>query len=192
MLTISKLLGFVRLTHKFQQVKRAILVKGEKRQENDLEHSCQLALLAWYIVSTNNLKLNVSKLIQYSLAHDLVEIYAGDTNFYKQDKALKQKLEHMAVKRLQRELPEFTDLHTAIAAYEAQKDKESRFIYALDKVIPILNIYLDKGRTWKADGITLEMLIKFKSKPVSKSAEIEKYFQQLIQILKRNRSYFPK
>lgn len=192
MLTIKHIIKFVKLTNKFQQVKRAILVKDEDRHENDLEHSYQLAMLAWYMADANNLKLNRKKLFMYSLAHDLVEVYAGDTNFYKQNKSQKAKLEHKAIKRLQREFPEFSDLHKTIAGYELKKDKESKFVYALDKVVPILNIYLDKGRTWKVDNVTLEMLIKFKTEPVAKSPEIQKYFNQLTKLLKRYGHYFPK
>lgn len=193
MLALKDLLNFIKLTHQFQQVKRVILVKSEERQENDLEHSCQLALSAWYIITANKLKLNKEKVIKYALAHDLVEIYAGDANFYDIEKRKsKIKLEKKSVRRIAKELPAFKELHTTIRNYELRKDPESKFVYALDKILPILNIYLDKGRTWRADGVTLEMLITHKTEPVSHDKQIASYFKALVTLLKRYKHYFPK
>lgn len=182
---------FIKLTHQFQQVRRAVLVNFEDRFENDLEHSGQLALAAWYIINTNNLKLNHLKIFKYALAHDLVEIYAGDINFYNlKQRKNKQELEAKSAKRIAQEIVEFKDLHKIIQSYERRKDPESKFVYALDKILPVLNIYLDKGRTWKKDKITLEMLIKYKTKAVSVFPDVQKYFNQLIRILKKHKSYF--
>jgi len=193
MISLKNLIKFTRFTHKFQQVKRAILVNHEDRFENDLEHSSQLALVSWYLLNSNKHTLDISKVLKYALAHDLVETYAGDVNFYKTDqKVSKQKLETKAAKRIIREFPAFKDLHKTIRTYELKSDAESKFVYALDKILPILNIYLDKGRTWKEDNVTLEMLITHKTKPVSMSPQIQDYFNKIIKILKKHKNYFPK
>ena len=47
---LKELLKFVELTHQFQKIERTILIPKEERKENDLEHSAQLALVAWYLV----------------------------------------------------------------------------------------------------------------------------------------------
>lgn len=191
-LRLKQILKFVKLTLKFGQVKRTILIPAEVRLENDLEHSSQLALVAWYISNSNKLKLNTEKVLQYALIHDLVEVYAGDTPFHKQDKIKKGKLEQIAIKRLKRNFPEFAGLAKTISQYESKNDTESKFIYALDKVLPMLNIYLDKGRTWKKFDVSLDVLIRHKSQAVAKSPDVLRYFDQLVSLLKKKKHFFNK
>jgi putative hydrolases of HD superfamily len=190
MLEIEQLLNFMRLTHKFQQVQRIVRATGESdRWENDAEHSYQLAVMGWYIVSCNNLNLDVNLVISYALVHDLVEVYAGDTYFYTTDQKLKDSKvdrEKAAADRLREEFPEFNDLHHLIEGYEKKADDESKFIYALDKVVPMMNIYLDQGRTWKEKDIVLDMLIENKTEKVAVSPQIKDYFEKFILILKEH------
>lgn len=180
-------LNFIKLTQNFQKIKRVILVNGTDERENDSEHSFQLALLAWYLIDSQKLDMDVNKAIKYSLVHDLVEVYAGDTYIYTQDanlKSSKPEREREAADRLRKEFPKFKDLHETIQEYEKKETLESKFVYALDKVIPVLNVYLDDGRTWKKMEITLDMIIKNKADKVALSPEVKKYFDSIIEILK--------
>src|SRR6476620_4741666 len=77
--SLWRIFKFLHLTYLFRKVEREVLYTKEERKENDLEHSAQLALLSWYIINTQNLKLDESKVFKYALAHDLVEVDAGDT-----------------------------------------------------------------------------------------------------------------
>lgn len=43
--------------------------------------------------------------------------------------------------------------------YESKADDESKFVYALDKLIPEFNILLDNGRAYKHFHITRDDLI---------------------------------
>lgn len=193
MLTLEDIIKFVKLTYKFQQVKRIIFVKNEDRFENDLEHSAQLTLLALYITSSNKLKLDQEKVLKYALVHDLVEVYTGDVSFFDFTKRKGKDLrEHKSALRLQKEFPKFRELLKLLNQYKSRRDPESKFIYTLDKVLPMVNVYLDHGRTWKHDGITLEMLVTHKTGPVSLNLTIQTYFQDLVKLLKRHKSYFPK
>ncbi len=189
---IKDLLKFVEFTHKFQQIKRVIYVTGEDRNENDMEHSFQLALTAWYLVDSLKLNLNKEKIISYALAHDLVETYAGDVNFHHRTKEInksKVQNEAAAAKRMKSEFPEFTQLHKTIENYEKKADEESRLVYALDKLLPVINIYLDKGRSWKADQITYEM-VRHKDEKIAFSQDIAKLWMQLIPLLENHPEYF--
>lgn len=183
-LDLHRLLEFTKFTHKFQKITRTINVVGENRKENDLEHSGQLALLAFYIIDSNDLNLNSGLAVKYALVHDFVEVYAGDVFLYTKDqkaKELKKSREHDALEKLSQTYAEFAALHELIRNYE-----ESKFIYALDKIITLLNNYLDNGKSWKEEGITLEMVIKNKSEKVAVSPEVKVYFDQLVEILKEN------
>lgn len=184
---LSKLLKFITLNNQFQHIVRRVRVKDEERYENDVEHSFQLAFSAWYIIDSNRLPLNKDLAIQYGLVHDLVEVFAGDTYIYDPDPAVhasKQAREHAAALRLREEYPEFTQLHDLIQQYEARQDMESKFIYALDKLLPMINIYLDHGRTWQQETVDLQMLIDNKKSKVGESSEINEIFDAFIELLK--------
>ncbi len=90
-MNIHSILDFTKLLNKFRAVKRIVFTVGEGEPENDAEHSYQLAMLSWYIISAENLKLDKNLVIKYALVHDLVEVYAGDTYFYRSDKEEKDK-----------------------------------------------------------------------------------------------------
>lgn len=186
---LARILNTVRLLNKFRLVERTVRVNGADRLENDVEHSYNLALLAWYIATDNKLALDRDLILKYALIHDLVEVYAGDTYLFttnKEERNTKVQREKDAALRLKEEMPEFTELHELIEGYEAREDKESRFVYALDKIQPMLNIYTDDGRTWKEMGVTIDMLVEYKKEKVAVSPEIEVYFNDLIALLRED------
>src|SRR4051812_27182979 len=76
---MENLLKIAKLSKDFGEIRRKIVFAKDSREENDAEHSFQLALLSWYIISSKSLPLNMEKAFKYALAHDLVEVYAGDT-----------------------------------------------------------------------------------------------------------------
>lgn len=186
-MTLENLLHFTDLLHKFRAVERRLLVRDSERSENDSEHSYSLAMLAWYIKTTHKLNLNTERLFEYALAHDLVEVYAGDTFFYHTNEAVSQdkiKRELAAAETLRTEFSEFPELHEIIEKYEQKSDAESRFIYALDKMEPVLNIYLDKGRTWRKNKVTLEMLESSKIPKIAIDPTISGIFTDLVNRLR--------
>ncbi len=179
-------------THSYQKIERTILVTGLKRNENDAEHSFQMALVCWFLISTKKLKLSLSKVIEYCLAHDLVEVFAGDTYFYTTDKKARDSKairEEVARKKILKKFPNFKDLNRVILNYEKKVDEESKFVYAVDKILPVLNIYLDKGKSWKRDKVTYEM-IRTKDEKVKVSSPAEKIWKDLVKKLDRNQKYF--
>lgn len=183
MVSLEDIFTFTEMLHEFQQIRRQVLVNGEDRQENDWEHSFQTAMLAWYIInaSDGDLDLDTGKVLKFALAHDLVEVYAGDTPFQEAGED-KEKREAKAAQRLQNEFPEFAALHSVIEAYEKNEQDEAQFVYALDKIIPLINIYMDGGRSWRKDGVTLEILQKHKKDKFNNSPQIEAYYEQLIEL----------
>lgn len=184
---LSRILDFVSLINEFQKVERRIFIVGQNKRENDVEHSYQLAMVAWYMASLDGLNFDKDLLIKYALVHDLVEVYAGDTYLFTTDsneKDSKADREKAAAERLNAELPEFKELNELIHKYESRDDVESKFIYALDKILPVLNIYLDNGRTWQHEGVTFEMIFSSKVDKVQISPEVRKYFDEIVSILK--------
>lgn len=186
-LSLSKIIEFTNFINKFREIERVILIKNNNRKENDAEHSYQLTMLSWYINDVGELNYSLDKIIKYSLIHDLVEIYAGDVNTFstnKSDHENKENKEMAALEKIKREFPEFPELTQTITTYNKKQDPESKFVYILDKLIPILNIYLDGGRTWIEQKVTLEMLIQNKAPKIKQDKDLNRIFEELLDILK--------
>ena len=83
--------------------------------ENDMEHSYQLVMLAWYLMDAYKLDLDSNLVMRYCLVHDLVEVYAGDTYTFTQDvDHLSSKVEReekalLLIKEKFQEFPEMTE-----------------------------------------------------------------------------------
>jgi putative hydrolase of HD superfamily len=184
--TITRLLEFQQLLLAFSQIQRVI----HRRQadqwvlENDTEHSYNLAMTAWYLAQWFP-ELDRDTLLRYALVHDVIEVHAGDTYVYGPEDQLasKEQRENEALQQLQQDWHDFPDMLKAIEGYERKADNESRFVYALDKIMPVMIIYLHDGYTWKKDSITVDMLYQAKQAKVSLSPEIQPYFEQLHQLL---------
>ncbi|KKS83434.1 MAG: Metal dependent phosphohydrolase [Parcubacteria group bacterium GW2011_GWA2_43_11] len=194
MTPLEYLLQFVRFTHLTHKVERVARIAGETRYANTVEHSYQLTLLAWYLIEKEKLPLNKDLVIKYALVHDLVETYAGDTYAHgtegKDSKVLR---EHEAQERIALEFPEFSDLHEYIQKYETKLDPESRFVYALDKLIDPVNIYLEDGKLWHEKNVTLQEVLDYKTEKIAVDPTVSKYFAELVTLLRKKEDIlFPK
>jgi len=186
---IHRLLEFQKLLAAFSQVERGAHRShlGTFVPENDTEHSYNLAMTGWYL-SQWFPELDKNKVISYALIHDLVEVHAGDTYFYgsKEDLNSKVDREAQALKQLEKDWSDFEDLTKAIHNYEKKSEPESQFVYALDKIMPIMLIYIHDGYSWKKNGVTAKMLHDAKQQKISQietSPRILPYFEQLYGLL---------
>lgn len=163
---------------------RAIRAVGEDRNENDAEHSWQLGIFAWYLIDAFGLKLDDNRAMKYASVHDMDEVFEGDTSIWdisgRKDKELKAS---MARDKIIEMFPKWEGYKDVALAYVAQLDEESRFINALDKLVPVLNIYIDGGRQWHEDGTTLEKLIQNKRDKVKVHPFVEKLWYELEPLL---------
>jgi len=184
----ERLVDFIQFTHEFQKIVRIARRPYGKRLENDAEHSYQLAMVAWFLIDQEKLKLNKERCLMYALAHDVVEVYAGDTPIFKKEKtSIKHEREKKALLKIKKRFPYFTHLTDTIEQYERKRDKESIFIYALDKILPPIQIYLEKGKLWHEYGMSYEDLIENKNRKIVLSKNIDTYWQELLKELKKNK-----
>lgn len=133
-----------------------------QRRENDIEHSVSVAVLCWFIHDAYQIKLDISKILKYALAHDFIERYAGDTNAFASqvDRAKKLEREKDSLAKLQAEFHEFSDLVAITSAYEAREDEESLFVWTVDKMQALIMGDLDSWRPYKEFGIDCEWFSK--------------------------------
>lgn len=182
---LQNILQFMQLLISFQHIERVAYVQGFHRAENDAEHSYQLAMLARFVVADNKLPLDIHKVILYALAHDLVEVHAGDTFAFTKDEALranKKERELAALEQIKKDFPQFTSLTDAIQSYEDKADPESNFVYALDKIIPDFNPLLGGGNYIKLD-VTLDDLDNHVGPKTQVDPFIHELRQQVRQII---------
>lgn len=158
---LPEALDFLDLLNSFRLTRRKLLCKGSDIEENDSEHSYQLAMLSWYFLNKAKLPLDQNKVIRFALVHDFPEVYAGDTPVFgpgSETRETKHTREAAAIERLEQEWEEkFPEFIAAIKEYESKESEEAKFVYALDKVIAPMNIFLDGGRNWKRFEVTLEV-----------------------------------
>ncbi len=189
---LDKLLDFVRFTHEIRNIERAIHLEHDKRQENDMEHGYQLALTAWFLIENDKLPLDKFRCVGMALIHDIIEVYAGDVPAHSPEHRHpdRKKAEKLAARKLKKRWPTFTSLRELVDEYEDRKTPEAIFVYALDKLIPIINIYLYEGRSWHLQDINLEDVKRIKVGRVDVSAEINRYYEQLFKLLEKQPSLF--
>jgi putative hydrolase of HD superfamily len=188
---LDRLLDFIKLTHRFQQMQRMVRATGEFRWETNAEHAFQLLFTGWYLICTQKIELNLPKVMLYAIVHDVPEVYAGDPCPYTDmPKVLtdKEHRERKARKKLFREFPEFSDFHEILAAYQNLRDPEACFVYGLDKLVPILNIVLDEGKTWKQFNTRLDQVINEKAAKIRLCPICSRLFDLVEQDL-RNRQW---
>lgn len=133
----------------FYHIKRDIrLPIGEPRFENDAEHSWSLAVIACCFAPLIDSKLDVGRVCQLATAHDMVEVFAGDTSVFSGPVYIASKVdrEHEALDVIKRDFSRFPWLYTMINEYKTRKSNEAKFVYALDKYVTVLFDYLDEGK----------------------------------------------
>ena len=191
---LTKPLAFLDLIYRFQRVERRIRRRGEDRLENDAEHSYQLAMAAWHLNAADQLGMDTASLVRFALVHDIAEVYAGDTPAFTRDddeRASKETREEAALDRIASEFPEFPELVATVREYELRASREARFVYALDKLLPIMANYLDDGRTWHLEGVTLDEVKRYKTDKIAESPEVQRYYAELVALLEEKPDLFP-
>ena len=119
-------------------------------------------------------------MIRYALVHDFVEIHAGDIQAIGRTEAqaeAKAAREHAALERIKHEWPDFHELGATIQEYEERDNPESKFVYALDKLMPMLLNLLSKGKTWKKYDFSSEVVLAAKDEKVVVSPEVQELWQ---------------
>jgi putative hydrolase of HD superfamily len=146
---LAGFLPFITATDGLKHIERANRVVVGTRQENVAEHSWHTSLLALIFADAAPQGTNLNHVRDLLIAHDLVEIHAGDTVIWDDiPEADVAEREAAAAQRLFALLPAAQrEQFTAFAAeFAAQATVEARFARALDALHPML-------MSWGADGV---------------------------------------
>ena len=179
--SMDRLSELQQLIADFAKVKRAVPLADTNDAENDVEHSYGLAMTCWYLHDNIAPKLDLSKILRYALAHDIVEVHAGDT--YPWDEAAvatKYEREKAAIRQIEKDWHDFRMIVEFAEGYADKIDEEAKFVYAVDKLLPIMMIELaDAKKIWKKKQLTLQMERENKV-TILKSSIAAPYYEKLI------------
>ncbi|MBE5861813.1 MAG: HD domain-containing protein [Lachnospiraceae bacterium] len=140
---------------KMTGILRRTLLVDHSRRENDAEHSWHIAVMAMLFEEYAKEPVNVSRVAEMCVVHDLVEIYAGDTFAYdvsgNQDKAER---EAAAADKLFSQLPEEQGrrIRELWEEFDAMETADAKYAACMDRLQPFLHNTLTQGHTWVEGG----------------------------------------
>lgn len=80
---MQNLLDFFIKVGKLKEIpKKGWVLIGVKDSESVMEHSFQVAIIAWILGEKKNINFDIGRILKIALIHDLCEIYAGDETPY--------------------------------------------------------------------------------------------------------------
>ena len=157
-------LRFVLEADALKTVLRRNSITDGSRRENTGEHSWYLSLMAMVLAPYSREPVDVGRVIEMLLVHDIVEIDAGDTFVYDADaRERKVELEQRAADRLFAMVPgdDGSRLRARWDEFEASDTPEARFAHSLDRLAPLLLNHANRGELWNDYGITAETVVAY-------------------------------
>lgn len=172
-----------------------VLPYDRERHENVAEHSYILGVVSCALAERlGEDTLDIGKVAQFALVHDLVEIHAGDTTVWAGAAALEDKKakEAASAQKIAEQTRAFPWVSKTIEAYERQESIESRFVYALDKILPHILIIIGDHHpvqpTWEAYLKTEEVALR----KIAAYPDLLPYFQELCELFRQKPHFFAK
>jgi len=158
---LDQQLQFLTEADKLKSTLRATKLCDGSRRENSGEHSWHIALYAMTLAEHANVPVNVTRVIQMLLIHDLVEIDAGDVPVHANHNMEKhQLLEQAAATRIFGLLPDdqAQNYRALWDEFEAAESNDAIFAKSIDRVQPVISNLENNGGTWPEFNVTAEQL----------------------------------
>lgn len=176
-------IAFVLELDRLKQVLRQTVLLDGSRQENSAEHSWHLAVMALVLAEHAAGPLDLCRVLQMLLVHDVVEIDAGDVFVYDASaRAQQAEREHAAAERIFGLLPadQAEGLRALWAEFEARQTPEARFARALDRLQPLLHNWRTRGITWRRHGVSAPQVLAVNGVIADGAPALWAYAQRLI------------
>lgn len=159
---LTDVVAFLIEIDKLKNIQRRTKVLNTQRQENTAEHSWHFAVAAMTLAPYADAGVDMPRVTQMALIHDIVEIDSGDVLVY--DLAGREAvhaLEAKAAQRLFGLLPaqQRRQFHELWLEYEAGETPSARFAMMIDRLMPVLMNLHNQGQSWVENGITLEQVL---------------------------------
>ena len=188
----KQILDFLKEVEKFKLVKRQTYLSNLEK-ESASDHVWHLCI--FILMFKEELKgIDILKALKIAMIHDLGEIYSGDIFAFSKNKKGKKEKERKGVEKILSNLPkELKDeFYSLYLEYENQNTEESRLVKAMDKIQPVLQNIVSKGKSWKKHDITAEDVDNYKIKYIKDNKLFYKIYKNLMKealdkkLLKKN------
>ena len=158
---VQGLIDLGKLVLSFAKVNRVTMHEDGVRYESDTDHTVMLSLCACSLASKlYSEKLDIGLVAQFAIVHDIVEVYANDTNSINLGSEEKGEKDEREAESLARIISGFQNVYPwlpeTIVRYESKSTPEARFVKTLDKVMTRITNIHNKGAALRALGTTRE------------------------------------
>ena len=180
---LRKQLEFILEIDKEKNILRQTHLSGNGRRENDAEHAWHMAIMAYLLRDYSNEPVDITKVMIMCLIHDIVEIDAGDTYAYDEERLKTQKArEDVAKERIFSLLPEEQkkELIELFDEFEDFQTAESKFAHAMDNLQPLLLNNSNDGGDWRAHEVIASQVYGRQSKTARGSQKLYEITDQII------------
>lgn len=180
---LSQQFEFLAEIDKLKLIGRQTPLLDGSRKENDAEHSWHLAMLVMILSEYAEPQVDLLRVLQMVVVHDLVEIDAGDTYCYHPTAHLdKAEREEQAAIRLFGILPEDQgrQLRRLWDEFEARETPEARFANVVDRVQPLLHNCLTGGMGWREHGVKLSQVLRRCREVIQQAPRLWEYMRELL------------
>ena len=180
---LRKQLEFILEIDKEKNILRQTHLSGNGRRENDAEHAWHMAIMAYLLKDYSNEPVDITKVMIMCLIHDIVEIDAGDTYAYDEERLKTQKAREDAAKeRIFSLLPEEQkkELIELFDEFEDFQTAESKFAHAMDNLQPLLLNNSNDGGDWRAQEVIASQVYGRQSKTARGSQKLYEITDQII------------
>lgn len=155
---LAAVFAFVVELDRLKGVLRRTKPVGLDRYENSAEHSWQICLLAMVLARHCARPVDLQRVLEMLLVHDVPEIDCGDQIVYARDAGERATAEAAAAERIFGLLPssEGERLLARWREYEARETPEAVFAYAVDRLMPVLqNLHGPATNSWREHRIAM-------------------------------------
>jgi putative hydrolase of HD superfamily len=162
---LNKQLEFILELDNLKAVYRKTFVSVDNnRNENSAEHSWHVAMMAGILHQYTEGDVELSRVVNMLLIHDIVEIDAGDTFAFAEQAELdkQEDIELLAANRLFGLLPEtqFEMTRNLWLEFERAESADAKFAKAMDRMLPLLQNMHNNGGSWSIHNVKKSQVLK--------------------------------
>ncbi|WMW81824.1 HD domain-containing protein [Undibacterium cyanobacteriorum] len=165
MQNLEQQIQFIIELDQLKAVYRKALIKADNnRYENSAEHSWHITLASHILAPYASPGVDINRVNQMLLIHDIVEIDAGDTFAFANHDVLGQQSEkeQLAAKRIFGLLPE-PQASTYLSLwmeFEESITLDAQFAKAMDRIMPLIQNMQNQGGSWAQNNVSKQQVIK--------------------------------
>lgn len=160
---LKKQIKFIKEIDKEKMIKRQTLLTNGMQKEDDAQHAWHMAIMTLLLSEYANEEIDILKTISMLLIHDIVEIDAGDTYAYDQERIKTQReRETKAADRIFGLLPEDQKekFRMLWEEFENNETPEAHFAHTMDNFQPVMLNDATNGKMWEENKVHLSQILK--------------------------------